>query len=121
MRAIDPAGRGFSPAVKNGVGSFPLARILRKPSATTPGSRGGLAFAVLARRLLRFRKSLLRRFMRLVSMLHRLPREFVSGQMIFLSVMRRGRAVRMRRHLMEFRSACVVTVRHKSSVFISNN
>src|ERR1700735_4575556 len=70
------------------------------------------ALAVFACRFLRFGEGLLRSFVRLVRILHGLPRMFMPGQVILPSVMGSRRAVRMRRHLVEFRCSGVISIWH---------
>jgi hypothetical protein len=64
-----------------------------------------LSFLVLPCRDLRLIEGLLRGFVRFVGVFHGLTSLLVAAQMIFFVVMRGSGAMRVRRHLMKFRSA----------------
>src|SRR3984957_17645905 len=67
---------------------------------------------MFARSFLGFGEGLLRSFVRLFRVLHSLPRMFVAGHMIFLSVMGSRRAMGMCRHLVKFRRPSVISIWH---------
>jgi hypothetical protein len=67
---------------------------------------------MFARGFLRFGEGLLRSLVRFVRVFHGLPRMFVAGHMIFLSVMGSRGAMGMCRHLVKFRGPSVISIWH---------